>query len=92
MGAVERDCVRPQPGEPCLLSIAAAARVSVALLVGGELLGDRHLLRNLWLLPFRDLITLGLWVWCYAGSTVQWRGHEFTLKDGKMLVRSRESV
>jgi ceramide glucosyltransferase len=75
-----------------LLSIAAAARVSVALLVGGELLGDRHLLRNLWLLPFRDLITLGLWVWCYAGSTIQWRGHEFILKDGKMSVRSIESV
>ena len=75
-----------------LLSIAAAARVSVALLVGGELLGDRHLLRNLWLLPFRDLITLSLWVWCYAGSTIQWRGHEFILKDGKMLVRSKESI
>ena len=68
-----------------LLSIALAARVSVALLVGGELLGDRQLLWNLWLLPFRDLIALSIWGWSYAGTTVQWRGQEFAIKDGKML-------
>jgi ceramide glucosyltransferase len=70
-----------------LLSIAIAARVSVALLVGGELLGDRKTLNNLWLLPARDLIGLALWAWCYAGTTVQWRGRSFTVKNGKMLVQ-----
>jgi ceramide glucosyltransferase len=75
-----------------LLSIVAAARVSVALLVGGELLGDRQLLRDLWLLPFRDLIALGLWAWCYAGTTVEWRGQTFTVKNGKMLAQPAESA
>ena len=75
-----------------LLSIAVAARVSVALLVGGELLGDRQLLQNLWLLPVRDLITLALWAWCYAGKTVQWRGRNFIVKNGKMLVQPTESA
>jgi ceramide glucosyltransferase len=68
-----------------LLSIAAAARVSVTLLIGGELLGDRQVLRDLWLLPLRDLVSLGIWAWSYAGSTVQWRGEEFLVKDGRMI-------
>jgi ceramide glucosyltransferase len=72
-----------------LLSIAVAARVSVALLVGGELLGDRQILRNLWLLPLRDLISLGVWAWCYAAMTVQWRGQSFTVKGGKMFVEAK---
>jgi ceramide glucosyltransferase len=75
-----------------LLSIAVAARASVALLIGGELLGDRQLLQNLWLLPVRDLITLALWGWCYAGTTVEWRGRSFTVKNGRMLVRPGESA
>ncbi len=75
-----------------LLSIAIAARVSVALLVGGELLGDRKTLNNLWLLPPRDLIGLALWAWCYAGTTIQWRGRSFTVKNGKMLVQPTESA
>ncbi len=72
-----------------LLSVAVAARVSVALLIGGELLGDRRLLRDLWLLPFRDIITLTLWAWCYTGTTIQWRGLLFTLKNGKMFMQTK---
>jgi len=75
-----------------LLSIAIAARVSVALLVGGELLGDRQTLNSLWLLPFRDVIGLAIWAWCYAGTTVQWRGRSFIVKNGKMLVQPTEST
>ena len=68
-----------------LLSIAAAARVSVTLLIGGELLGDRRIVRDLWLLPLRDLVSLAIWAWSYAGSTVQWRGDEFLIKGGRMI-------
>jgi ceramide glucosyltransferase len=68
-----------------LLSIAVAARAAVALLVGVELLGDRQVLRDLWLLPARDLVMLGIWAWSYAGTTVHWRGDEFTIKDGKLF-------
>ncbi len=68
-----------------LLSITLAARVSVTLLVGGELLGDRQVLRDLWLLPVRDLIALVIWAWSYAGTTVRWRGEEFSVKDGRLV-------
>ncbi len=74
-----------------LLSIAVAARVAVALLVGGDLLGDRRILRDLWLLPARDLVALGVWAWSYAGKTVHWRGEEFTIRKGKLsrILRQR---
>jgi ceramide glucosyltransferase len=71
-----------------LLSITLAARVAVALLVGGELLGDRQVLRNLWLLPLRDIVALGVWAWSYAADTVSWRGERFAIKGGKIIASS----
>jgi len=67
-----------------LLSITLAARVAVALLVGVAVVEDKQVLGNLWLLPARDLVAMGVWAWSYAADTVQWRGDEFTLKAGKM--------
>lgn len=67
-----------------LLSISCAARAALALLVGCELLGDEQVLKDLWLLPARDLLALGLWFWSYSGTTVLWRGEQFTLKNGKL--------
>jgi ceramide glucosyltransferase len=74
-----------------LLSITLAARVAVALLVGGEVLGDRQVVRDLWLLPARDVVALGVWIWSYAGTTVEWRGEEFAIQNGRMRrVRATE--
>jgi len=74
-----------------LLSIAVAARVSVALLIGGALLGDRQVFRDLWLLPARDVMALGVWAWSYAGATVQWRADEFTIGNGKLIRTVKKS-
>jgi ceramide glucosyltransferase len=52
--------------------------------VGAEVLGDHQVLPNLWLLPFRDLTAMGVWVAGFAGHTIIWRGDCFTLKNGKL--------
>jgi ceramide glucosyltransferase len=52
--------------------------------VGAEVLGDHQVLPNLWLLPFRDLTAMGVWVAGFAGHTIIWRGNCFTLKNGKL--------
>jgi ceramide glucosyltransferase len=65
-----------------LLSMACLTRVTVALAIGVGILGDRQVLRDLWLLPVRDLAALGVWVWSFAGNTVTWRGETFTLEKG----------
>jgi ceramide glucosyltransferase len=67
-----------------LLSVVLLARVAVALSVGVGVLGDEQVLRDLWLLPLRDLFGLGFWMWSFAGDTVVWRGELFALRDGRI--------
>lgn len=67
-----------------LLSLVLLARVSVALAVGVGVLGDGQVLRDLWLLPVRDFVALGFWVWSFAGDTVVWRGERFRLRGGRL--------
>ena len=67
-----------------LLSVALLARVIVALTVGVGILRDDQVLRDLWLLPLRDLFGLLFWAWSFAGDTVVWRGETFRLHQGKI--------
>jgi ceramide glucosyltransferase len=67
-----------------LLTATLAMRMTVAIVVGLWVLRDRHVLRLLWLIPFRDLIAALLWIASFTGHTVAWRGVAFRLKDGKL--------
>jgi len=68
-----------------LLSIVLLVRVSVALTVGVGVLRDEQVLRDIWLLPVRDVWGLIFWVWSFAGDTVVWRGERFRLMNGRIL-------
>jgi ceramide glucosyltransferase len=70
-----------------LLSLVLLARVALVLNVGVGLLRDGQVLRDLWLLPLRDSVSLLLWAWSYADSTVTWRGERFRL-EGSTMVRA----
>ena len=65
-----------------LLMLVVVVRISVALAIGLGVLGDRRVLRDLWLLPFRDCVGLALWVWSYAEDIVLWRGERLRLHRG----------
>jgi ceramide glucosyltransferase len=67
-----------------LLGLSFCLRLALAMTVGAEVLSDRQVLPNLWLLPLRDLIAMGVWVAGFAGNTIVWRGERFALKDGKL--------
>ncbi len=71
-----------------MLSLVLAARVAVALTIGVGLLGDRQVLRDLWLLPLRDCLGLALWAWSYAEDTVLWRGERLALQRGILARRA----
>ena len=68
---------------------AAAARTSTAFSVGWLTLRDRFVLRDLWLMPVRDVLALATWIWSYAGNSITWRGEQFQLKKGRMLPISK---
>jgi len=71
-----------------LFSVAVLARVAVAIGVGWRILRGRQALRDLWLLPVRDVLALAIWAWSYADDTVTWRGEKFRLEGGRMYPKS----
>jgi len=74
-----------------LLGLSFFLRLALAMTVGAEVLGDHQVLPSLWLLPFRDLVAMGVWVAGFAGNTIVWRGERFVLKEGK-LKRASDSA
>ncbi len=67
-----------------LLGLSFFLRLTVAMTVGAEALGDRQVLPNLWLLPVRDVVAMGLWVAGFAGNTIVWRGERFVVEKGRL--------
>jgi ceramide glucosyltransferase len=67
-----------------LLGLAFFLRLGTAMQVGAGVLGDRQVLRDLWLLPVRDVVGFRVWIWSFAGNTIVWRGERFVLRDGRL--------
>jgi ceramide glucosyltransferase len=67
-----------------VLAITAAFRVISALKIGRGVLADPQVLRDLWLLPLRDIIGLAIWLTSYFGDEVEWRSLRFRLHHGKL--------
>jgi ceramide glucosyltransferase len=67
-----------------LLGLSFFLRLALAMMVGAEVLADHQVLPRLWLLPFRDLVFMGIWIAGFAGNTIVWRNERFKLNDGKL--------
>ncbi len=67
-----------------LLATALIFRLAVAFVFRIVVLRDRQVWRDLWLLPARDCVALLIWVACYMGHQVVWRGKKFELANGKL--------
>ena len=53
--------------------------------VGAHKMGDREFPRRAWLLPMRDILSFGIWVAGYFGSSVTWRERKLRVRrDGTM--------
>ena len=67
-----------------LLGLSFFLRLALAMTVGAEVLADHLVLPRLWLLPFRDLVFMGIWIAGFVGDTIVWRNERFHLKNGKL--------
>jgi ceramide glucosyltransferase len=74
-----------------VLGVVGMLRLAVALVVGKSVLHDQTLIRNLWLLPARDLTAVAVWVTSFFGHTVTWRGDRFRLKNGRLIRINQRS-
>jgi ceramide glucosyltransferase len=66
------------------LGVTLFLRFAVALVVGRGVLQDRGTMKDIWLIPLRDLLAVVVWIASLGGHTVIWRGDRFRLKDGKL--------
>ena len=74
-----------EPRSWAVLGGVALLRLAVALTVAKGVLQDRTLLKNLCLVPVRDLVAVLVWLASFAGHTVTWRGDRFELKNGRLM-------
>jgi ceramide glucosyltransferase len=68
-----------------LLLLTLAVRMIVGLATAA-VLNDDQLLRNIILLPLRDLIAPFIWLAGFVGNRIHWRGDVFNLKDGRLTI------
>lgn len=71
-----------------VLGVVLLLRILVSLAVGRFVLKDRQLPGQLWLLPLRDLIAVGVWIVSFWSHTVTWRGDRFELRKGRLIRTS----
>jgi hypothetical protein len=63
-----------------------AVRLAVGFVAAEIVLHDRQALRNIVLLPLRDLIAPLVWAASFMGNRIHWRGDVFDLKDGRLTI------
>ena len=69
-----------------LFVVTFALRLACGLVAAEAVLHDRQVLRNILLLPGRDLIAPLVWAAGFMGNRVHWRGEVFDLKDGRLTI------
>ncbi len=75
-----------------VLAGALALRLATAAVILGWGFGDREGLRNIGLLPVRDILSLVSWFLALAKKTTIWRGSQFVLtRDGRLVAREMRS-
>jgi len=67
-----------------LFALTFALRLACGLVAAEAVLHDRQVLRNILLLPLRDLIAPLVWGAGFMGNRIHWRGDVFDLKDGRL--------
>lgn len=74
-----------------LFALTVIARLVVGVGTASGALHDGATLKNIVLLPLRDLIAPMLWAAGLIGNRIHWRGDDFILKDGKLERASHAS-
>ena len=69
-----------------LFALTLATRLAVGLAAAVTVIHDHQLLRNILLLPLRDLIAPFVWAASFMGNRIHWRGDVFDLKHGRLTT------
>jgi ceramide glucosyltransferase len=75
-----------------ILGAVFLLRTAVALVFSRAVLEDEDVVEQLWLVPLRDLIAVGVWIASFTGHTVVWRTDRFELKNGRLRPINAQSL
>jgi ceramide glucosyltransferase len=64
------------------LVLVVAARLAMSAAIVGRVLKMPEMLRDLWLVPFKDLIMTGVWFGSLLSNKVMWAGRQFKVIRG----------
>jgi ceramide glucosyltransferase len=68
-----------------VFALVIAARLAMSALIVGRALKLPEMMRDVWLVPLKDLVMAAIWVASLAGNEVAWGGRRFTVSgDGVM--------
>lgn len=68
-----------------LLGGAFFLRLITALVVGVGVLHDSQIVRDLWLVPLREVVSVAVWVASFFGHTITWRGKKFQVRNKRLV-------
>ncbi len=71
-----------------LLGYAVANRVVLALAAGWGVVRDPNAILYCWFYPVRDFMGFCFWAASYLGRTIVWRGENYRLELGGIMVRA----
>ncbi len=69
-----------------LFALTFTARLALGIGTAVLVLRDGQVIRNIVLLPLRDLIAPLVWAASFVGNRIHWRGEIFDLKDGRLTI------
>jgi ceramide glucosyltransferase len=67
-----------------LFAFTLGARLLVGLSTSLAVLQDRKVMREIFLLPLRDLIAPFVWAAGLVGNRIHWRGDDFCIREGRL--------
>ncbi len=81
---------------PTILSLTALCaavglRICLALVICNKVILSKKWLWWLILLPVKDILGLGIWMWSLLGSAVVWRGSRFMILKGGKIKKTDEA-
>jgi ceramide glucosyltransferase len=70
------------------LGTYAVLRVAMAWLIGVYGMGQKGIWRKMPLIPVWDAVAFGIWLASFTRSTIRWRGVNYTIRDGMLVLPS----
>ena len=79
----------PDPLSLSILGVTIFIRLSLAFVLLQKVVCEIRWIKWLILLPMKDFLSFGIWIWSFLGTKVSWRGEKYEILKGGKIKRVR---